>query len=405
VSALSSATDSTTHEAAPQYPRERDNYLDPPSALVTGPPVSPLTFVGGSTGWLVTGFHEAREVLLDPRFSAERWRGDDTVRVISPTVRKNRGNGPGSFLAMDAPEHSRYRGLLTRYFTVRRIRALQPRIDDIVTDCLDALEGAGRPADLVEYFALPIPSLVICEMLGVPYAERETFQQASALVMRQDETGTLFDQGMRTLADFIDGLIRAKRAHPRDDLISYLAADSTLSDVEINNIARLLLVAGHETTTNMLSLGAFALLRNPEQMRRLREDDSLVPAAVEELLRYLSIVNAFPVRIALEDVTVGDVTIRAGQSVAVSIPAANRDTALVEEPHTLDVGRPRSHHLAFGYGIHQCLGQHLARIELTAGYRGLLGRFPRLRLAVPPEEVPMRSDMVIYGAHELPVSW
>ena len=400
-----SASPTATHEPPPRYPKERADYVDPAPALLTGPAISPLTFAGGSTGWLVTGYREGREVLLDPRFSAQRWRGDDTVRPIPRRVREQRGNGPGSFIVMDAPEHSRYRSRLAGHFTLRRMRALEPRITEIVTQCLDALEAAGKPADLVRHFALPIPSLVICEMLGVPYAERETFQKASAQLLRQDATVEQIDDAIGTLDDFIGGLIKVKRDAPRDDLISSLTSGTDLSDAEINGISRLLLIAGHETTTNMLSLGTFTLLQHPDQMRRLREDDSLIPGAVEELLRYLRIVNAFPVRIALEDVTVAGVRIAAGQSVAVSIPAVNRDPALVDEPGSLDVTRPRSSHLAFGFGIHQCLGQHLARIELAAGYRGLLGRFPGLRLAVAPEDVPMRSDMIIYGAHELPVTW
>ncbi|MET7902369.1 cytochrome P450 [Streptomyces sp. NPDC005355] len=395
----------TAHDDLPSYPGERDDYVNPARALLIGPPVSPLRFVGGSTGWLVTGYREAREVLLDPRFSAERWRGDDTVRPVPEWVRENKSSGTGSFLFMDAPEHGRYRGLLMRYFTVRRMRELEGRIEAIVTERLDALEAAGKPADLVRHFALPIPSLVICGMLGVPYEERATFQSVAARLLRHDRSNEDFLAGRATLAAFIGALITAKRKEPQDDLISKLTAVAELTDAEIIGIAALLLVAGHETTTNMLSLGTFALLRDPEQLRRLRADDSLVPGAVEELLRYLSIVNAFPVRIALEDVVVGGVTVKAGESVAVSIPAANRDAALVEDPGTLDVGRPRSSHLAFGYGIHQCLGQHLARTELAAAYRGLLGRFPGLRLAVAPEEVPMRGDMVIYGAHELPVTW
>ncbi|MFD7922652.1 cytochrome P450 [Streptomyces sp. NPDC059740] len=399
------STTSTEPDSLPRYPRERADFVDPQPSLLTGPPVSPLRFAGGSTGWLVTGYREAREVLQHPALSAERWRGDDTIRVISPELRKKSVDRPGAFLTMDAPKHTRYRSQLTRYFTVRRIRALEPRVDEIVAQCLDALEEAGQPADLVHHYALPIPSLVICEMLGVPYAERATFQQASADLLRQDVDPGVLEKAVETLDAFMTSLVEARRSHPQDDLISTLATSTDLSDEEIVGVSRLLLVAGHETTTNMLSLGTFTLLQQPEQMRRLREDDSLVPGAVEELLRYLSIVNAFPVRIALEDVTIGEVTVRAGESVAVSVPAANRDPALVEDPQTLDVGRGRSSHLAFGYGIHQCLGQHLARIELAAGYRGLLRRFPHLRLAVAPEEVPMRSDMVIYGAHELPVAW
>ncbi|MDI5969146.1 cytochrome P450 [Streptomyces sp. SL13] len=395
----------TVHETVPGYPRVRDDYVDPARVLLDLPAISPLTFAGGSVGWLVTGFHEARSVLYDPRFSAERWRGDDTVRPIPRRIRENRGLGPGSFLSMDAPEHDRYRGLLTKFFTVRRMRALEPRIAEIVESCLDDLENAGRPADLVRHFALPVPSLVICEMLGVPYEQRAGFQRASARLLRQNVTEAEFEENFSALIAFVDDTIRAKHAEPGDDLISALVASGELTGTEINGIARLLLVAGHETTMNMLSLGTFTLLRHPDQMARLREDDTLVPLAVEELLRYLSIVNAFPVRVALEDVEVGGILITAGTCVAVSVPAANRDPELVEDPARLDVGRSRSSHLAFGYGIHQCLGQHLARTELAAGYRGLLKRFPDLRLAVAPEDVPMRSDMIIYGAHELPVTW
>jgi cytochrome P450 len=400
-----SAPLSAAEGEAPPYPSRRENFVDPATALITGPAISPLKLVGGSTGWLVTRFSEARQLLRDPRFSAERWRGDDTVRPVPQRVREQRGTGPGSFLSLDPPEHGRYRSLLTGHFTVRRMRALEPRIAQIVSDCLDALAQAGQGADLVRHFALPVPSLVICEMLGVPYAERALFQRASARLLRQDLTEATFAEAMGTLTDFIDGLIKARRVSPGDDLISTLTSGSDLSDDEINGVSRLLLIAGHETTTNMLSLGIFTLLQKPEQMRRLREDGALLPGAVEELLRYLSIVNAFPVRIALKDVSFAGVTVKAGQTVAVSIPAANRDPALTEDPGALDVARPRSSHLAFGYGIHQCLGQHLARLELLVGYRELLARFPGLRLAVPPEEIPMRTDMIIYGAHEMPVAW
>ncbi|CAM5361526.1 Cytochrome P450 OS=Streptomyces antimycoticus OX=68175 GN=SSPO_091870 PE=3 SV=1 [Streptomyces antimycoticus] len=266
------------------------------------------------------------------------------------------------------------------------MRELEARVEDIVANQLDALEAAGKPADLVRHFALPIPSLVICEMLGVPYEEREFFQTVAARLLRQDRTDEEFVAGKTALDDFLRTLVEAKRKEPQDDLISLLTAVDELNDMEIGGIAGLLLIAGHETTTNMLSLGTFALLRRPEQFERLRADELLLPTAVEELLRYLSIVNAFPVRIALEDVVVGGVTIKAGQSVAVSVPAANRDPALVDDPDTLDVGRPRSSHLAFGYGIHQRLGQHLASVE-RVGIPRTVRRFPGLRLAVPPEEV------------------
>ncbi|MGX1914122.1 cytochrome P450 [Streptomyces phaeochromogenes] len=393
------------HQDLPSYPREREDYVDPPAVLRGGPPVSPLRFVEGSIGWLVTGYHEARQVLSDPRFSAERWRGDDTVQPIPAWIRSNRGNGPGTFMVMDPPKHGRYRSLLTRYFTVKRARDLQARVEDIVVEGLDTLEAAGHPADLVRHFALPVPSLVICELLGVPYEERRTFQSVAASIMRQDLGEAAYDEARVTLVRFFDALIKSKRQRPGSDLISELTSGTELRNEEIMGIGAQLLVAGHETTMNMLSLGAFTLLRNPEQTRKLRADPSLIPGAVEELLRYLSILNAFPVRIALEDAVIGGATVRAGQSVAISVPTVNRDPALVDDPDTFDVGRPRSAHLAFGYGIHQCLGQHLARTELVAAFRGLLDRFPALELAVPVEKVRMRTDMVVYGVHELPVTW
>ncbi|GAA2354046.1 cytochrome P450 [Streptomyces violaceusniger] len=393
------------HEALPTYPREREDYVNPPTTLLGGPPISPLRFIEGSVGWLVTGYHEARQVLSDPRFSAERWRGDDTVQPVPAWIRSNRGNGPGTFMVMDPPYHGYYRSQLTRYFTVKRARELETRIEEIVAGGLDSLEAAGRPADLVQHFALPVPSLVICELLGVSYEERKAFQSVAARIMRQDLNDADYHDVRVSLVEFLDALIKSKRKQPGSDLISELTAHTELSDEEIMGIAAQLLVAGHETTMNMLSLGTFTLLRNPDQTRRLRADPSLIPGAVEELLRYLAILNAFPVRIAQEDAVIGGVTVRAGQSVAVSVPAVNRDPALVDDPDTLDVGRPRSAHLAFGYGIHQCLGQHLARTELVAGYRGLLDRFPGLELAIPMEKVRMRTDMVVYGIHELPVTW
>jgi cytochrome P450 len=306
---------------------------------------------------------------------------------------------------MDPPYHGYYRSMLTRYFTVRRAREMAGRIEAIVHESLDTLEAAGKPADLVHNFALPLPSIVICEILGVSYEQRQVFQKVAARVMRQDLNDHEYEEVRVALVQFLDQLISSKRKSPGSDLISELTVVPELRNEEIMGIAAQLLVAGHETTMNMLSLGAFMLMRHPEQADLLRADPSRIPDAVEELLRYLSILNAFPVRIALEDVVVGEATIQAGQSVAVSIPAVNRDPALVDDPQLFDVERPPSAHLAFGYGVHQCLGQHLARTELTAGYRGLLERFPRLALAVPVEELRMRSDMVVYGVHELPVTW
>jgi cytochrome P450 len=368
-----------------------------------------ITAEDGGEVWLATGHEVARALLADPRMSSDRTRSDRLMAKVPPEVRArllDEKARAGSFIGMDAPRHTRYRKLLTGQFTVRRMKALVPRVEEIVTGHLDAMVAAGPPADLVTSFALPVPSLVICELLGVAYADRELFQEHSARSLRLDAPLTEVMRALDDLRTFLYGLVAAKRAAPADDILSGLiAADATLSDDELVGIANLLLVAGHETTANMLALGTFALLEHPGQLAALRAEPMLVAAAVEELLRYLSIVHTGLVRTALADVPVGDRVIPAGALVEVSLPAANRDIRHYAEPDALDLRRPRGPHVAFGHGIHQCLGQQLARVEMTVGFTELLRRLPGLRLAVPAEEVPMRTDMAIYGVHSLPVTW
>ena len=306
---------------------------------------------------------------------------------------------------MDAPEHSRYRKLLTGQFTVRRMRDQTPRIHEIVTDRLDAMIEKGPPADLVRDFALPVPSLVICELLGVDYGDREEFQTRTAKLL---SLTTTVDEQIKNATEqrhFMRSLVREKQLNPGDDLLSGLVTDTDLDTDELTGIANLLLVAGHETTANMLALGTFALLEHPEEFTKLREHPELTENAVEELLRYLSIISMGVSRHAKEDVTIGGVTVRAGETVVVSVPAVNRDETEYPDPHALLVDRPRGHHVAFGHGIHQCLGQQLARVEMTVGFTELLRRLPTLKLAVPADEVPLRTDMSIYGVHALPVTW
>jgi cytochrome P450 len=306
---------------------------------------------------------------------------------------------------MDAPEHTRFRRLLTGQFTVRRMRDLTPRIHEIVTDSLDAMIEKGPPADLVHDFALPVPSLVICELLGVDYGDRDEFQRRTAKLL---SLNTTIDEQIKNtveLRKFMRGLVDAKRRSPGDDLLSGLVRDTDLTDDELTGIANLLLIAGHETTANMLALGTFALLEHPGQFAKLRDEPELTENAVEELLRYLSIISMGVSRHAKEDVVIGGATIRAGETVVVSVPAVNRDDSQYDDPHALLVDRPRGHHVAFGHGIHQCLGQQLARVEMAVGFTELLKRFPALELAVPADEVPLRTDMSIYGVHSLPVTW
>jgi cytochrome P450 len=393
--------------SAMTLPMERDHPFDPPAELRrlrAGRPINRLAFPDGHLGWLVTGHAEARQVLSDPLFSARQELRHFPVRL--PFITEQQGPArPGWFVRMDPPDHTRLRRLLTGQFTVRRMNQLTPRIAAIAREHLDVMERQGPPVDLVQAYALPIPSLVICELLGVPYADRERFQRQTATMMRLGATKEQFMGALLDLSQYLHKLVTAKRAAPTDDLLGALAAGGELSDEELAGVAMLLLIAGHETTANMLALGVYALLRNPDQLAALRADPALLPGAVEELLRYLSIISMGVSRHAKEDVTVGGATIRENETVVVSVPAVNRDESQYPDPHELRVDRPRGHHVAFGHGIHQCLGQQLARVEMTVGFTELLRRLPSLQLAVPADQVPLRTDMSIYGVHALPVKW
>ncbi|MGP3957076.1 cytochrome P450 [Nonomuraea sp. 3N208] len=377
-----------------RLPIERDPKcpFDPPSALRGLPPMSRLEFADGHLGWLATTLEAARTVLADPRFSARTELKHSAVRSTMPGG-AGRPAPPGFFAATDPPGHTRYRRLLTGQFTLRRMRVLEPRIERIAADHLDAMAAAGPPADLVSAYALPIPSMVICELLGVPYEDHDFFQDRSLQIVAP---GGDVARASADLAGYLGELVRRKRAEPGDDLISGLADE--LTDEELVNVAMILLVAGHETTANMLALGVFALLAEGRPYEEGME---------EELLRWLSILHlGAPSRAALEDVEVAGTLVRKGETVALSLPMINRDPAVFEDPDALDPGRQEARrHLAFGHGVHQCLGQQLARIELRIGYRALFERLPRLRLAVPASEVPLRHDAAVYGVGSLPVTW
>ncbi|WP_310724301.1 cytochrome P450 [Streptomyces sp. N2A] len=392
-------------------PMERDaGPFDPPrdvTRLREARPVSPLVFPDGHEGWLVTGYEAVRRVMADTRFSS---RHDlDIVHVPyetpgMPTPTEPSPEIPGLFIAMDPPDQTRLRRKLTGAFTVKRMKTLEEHIVDIVERQLDEMARLAPPVDLVKEFALPVPSLVICELLGVPYEDRESFQVNSATFMEKD---VALDEKMAAytgLTTYLAELVTRKRAEPGEDILSDLARDDDLTIEELTGIAFLLLLAGHETTANMLALGTFALLEHPEQLAELRAAPGLIPDAVEELLRYLSVADIF-YRYATEDIELGGETIGKGSTVVVSLLAANRDPRRFDNPDTLDVHGKARGHLSFGHGVHQCLGQQLARIEMRAGFDGLLRRFPTLELAVPAGEVKLRTDMNIYGVHELPVTW
>lgn len=397
----------TQAPSAPRLPVERTNPFDPPSRigeLRETEPISRLAFPDGHVGWLVTNYALIRRIFADKRFSSrQELRHFPLEHPLA--MEKQPPAKPGMFIRMDGEEHSHYRRLLTGQFTVRRMKALEPRVQEIVDGCLDDLEAAGPGADLVEHFALPVPSLVICELLGVPYDQREKFQRHSKLIMRLDSGGDEVWAAFAAMEDFLGGLVDAKLAEPTDDILGGLCATGELTREELVNMGFLLLVAGHETTANMLGLGTFALLTHPEELAKFTADPAVVDGAVEELLRYLSIIQYGATRAALEDVDLDGVTVREGETLVLSVQGANRDPDRFEDPDRLDVTRSAQGHLSFGHGVHQCLGQQLARVEMRLGYASLFRRFPDLRLAVPPAEVPTRTDMLIYGVHKLPVEW
>jgi len=382
----------------------------PPSEITrlrAARPVSPMVFPDGHEGWLVTGYDEVRQMMADTRFSSRQDIGIihlpyETPGMPAPT--EPSPPMPGMFVAMDPPDHGRLRKRLTGAFTVKRMKQLEEHIVEITEQHLDAMAKLVPPVDLVKEFALPVPSLVICELLGVPYEDRENFQANSAQLMVRDQTLEEKMAAFIGMNTFLTELVTRKRETPGDDILSDLGRYDDLTIEELAGAAFLLLLAGHETTANMLALGTFALLEHPEQLAELRADAELLPAAVEELLRYLSVADIF-FRYATEDLELGGETIRAGSTVIVSLLAANRDPRRFENPDTLDLHRNARGLLSFGHGVHQCLGQQLSRIEMRAGFEGLLRRFPTLSLAVPADEVKLKTDMNIYGVHELPITW
>ncbi|MCG5215318.1 cytochrome P450 [Streptosporangium sp. KLBMP 9127] len=361
-------------------------------------PVFPMKVPGGSTVWLVTRYEDARAVLSDHiAFS------NDFNNVLGATQQED----PGGLGFRDPPEHTRLRRLLTPEFTTRRLRRLVPRIEAIVAEHLDAMEQAGSPADLVEHFALPIPSLVVCELLGVPYGDRSDFLRLSTDRFDFSAGPEASLQAVNDSMAYLTDLVARERKTPGDGLLGMLLRDhgDEVSDRELASLADGMLTGGHDTSTSMLSLGTLWLLQNPAQLARVRDEAAHVVPVVEELLRYLSVVQvAFP-RFARADMELAGQRIAAGEMVLCSLSAANRDPALGRDMDVVLPDRQVATHLAFGHGVHHCIGAPLARMEMQIAFPALLRRFPELRLAVPAEEVSFRGISIVYGVDRLPVAW
>ncbi|GAA1276741.1 cytochrome P450 [Planotetraspora silvatica] len=370
-------------------------------------PVSQVRLWNGGLAWMVTRYDDVREVLADPRLSSDMSRPGFPAHnaSVAATRQKHR-----TFLNMDDPEHAKQRRMVTRDFMIKHVEALRPRIQRHVDALIDEFSAGPQPADLVTGIALPTSSATISELLGVPYEDHEFFESRSRTISSGDVEPVEALQAYEELREFLRGLVDRKRAEPAQDVISHLVELETRGDIgidELLNMLRLLLGAGHETTANMIALGTLALLEHPEQLERLRNDPSpqRVAAAVEELLRYLTISHFGRRRIAVEDLEIGGQTIKAGEAVVVANDSANRDPDAFPDPDVLDLERDARHHLTFGYGVHQCLGQPLARVELQVVYPTLFRRLPDLRLAAPMNELPFKTHSVFYGLFSMPVAW
>ncbi|MFF9076774.1 cytochrome P450 [Streptomyces sp. NPDC014872] len=396
----------------PRFPMRRTcPFSEPPeyAGLRADEPVSRAELkVNGKPTWLVTRHEHVRQVLGDPRVSSNLKRpGYPHQFHISEEML---AHVRLMLLSMDPPDHTAQRRMLIPEFTARRVKEMRPRIQEIVDERIDAMLASDGPVDLVTTLALPVPSLTICELLGVPYADHAQFEAWSAAMMNHDLSPEEYGASVQALDAYLDKLVTLKETEPGDDLISRFLdknrTEQVADHVDVVTMARMMLVGGHETTANMIALGVLALLEHPDLLAELRSDPALLPNAVEELLRVFSISDSGTARVAVEDIEVGGVTIRAGEGILALNNAADHDETVFPDPGTLDLRRQEARsHLAFGYGIHQCMGANLARAELEIVYGTLLRRVPGLRLAVAPEELRFKDDAMVYGVYELPVTW
>lgn len=356
----------------------------------------------GDEAWLVTDYDQVRRLLDDDRLG----RSHRTPETAARTGESALFGGPLGDFDTEHADHARMRALLQPHFSPRHLRSLEPRVEALTAGLLDDLARQGPPADLLARLALPLPILVICELLGVPYSDRDQFR-AWAQDAGNVRDHARSERGLAELFDYGRRLVEHKRAHPGDDVMSRLCATDGVSDEEAATMSMLLLFAGHETTVVQIGLGAMLLLTNRDQWQTLVDDPALIPHAVEELLRATASgggVGGIP-RYARTDFDIDGVAIRAGDLVLLDIGAANHDPLTFADPERVDVARKHTAHLTFGHGAHYCIGAPLARIELKAVFAQLIPRFPSMRLTVDPATLPTRRDVLAGGLVELPVSW
>lgn len=394
----------------PAYPAPRPNPAIPIGMIYSEQratdPVSRVVLPSGFEAWLVSRYDDVRAVLADARFSRYLLYPGAPC-LIEPG---DFSTGERSILNLDPPDHTRLRRLAAKAFTARRIEGMRGRIQEITLELLDQMAAKQPPVDLLEEFAFPLPTAVICELLGVPFDDRQRFRSWSSVIV------TPFQHDMNDVAaaqrdclDHMNQLIENKRARPSDDLLTGLIEardnEARLSEAELIDLATQMLLAGHETTVSLIGTGVILLMRHPDQLAALRADPTLVTSAVEEVLRYESPADTSLLRVALEDVELGGVRIRKGEAVVAVTGSGNFDEKQFANPTAFDITRKHNPHLGFGHGIHFCIGAPLARIEGQVALAGLLDRFPGLRLAVPPEEIVWRPPLSVRGPVAVPIAW
>jgi cytochrome P450 len=398
------ATTSETNLPVIPAPRAAQCPLAPPPAFTewrAEPGLRRVLWQGQPT-WVVSRYHDIRAALVDPRLSA-----DTIPDMFEPS---DAGNTPVMFARIDDPEHHRLRRMMTAQFTFRRTEMMRPQIQEIVDDYLGRMINNGPPADIVRDFALPVPSLVIALMLGVPPKDLGLFQHNTTVGLDTKSSEEQKTQAFAAMYVYIEELVRRKEREPGDDLISRLVTDYVATGQLNRETAAMtgviMMQAGHETTANMIALGTVALLQHRDAFERLgcTDDAAVIANAVEELMRYLTIVHAQVDRVATEDLTIGGQLIRAGDKVLMNLPAGNWDSEFVRDPEDFDIDRNTRGHLGFGYGAHQCIGANLARVEMQVAFATLARRLPGLQLAVSPDALRFK-DSDIYGMKELPVTW
>ncbi|MFC8226417.1 cytochrome P450 [Streptomyces sp. NPDC057287] len=393
--------------AAPPYPQKRTCPYQPPAGyreIGEQGPVLKVTLFDGREAWMVTGYKESREILTHPNLSSLRTHPG--FPIVAPRFRSQIARSL-ALIAMDPPVHDTYRRYLNPHFSLKQVRAMRPELEKLVSGYVDRIIDHGPPADLVPLLAVPLPSLVICRHLGVPYEDHDFFQDASGKVMlgTEEESATAAQE----LVDYIDALVTEQIRTPSDGLLGRLVRERVLpGDLghdELVSIALVLLIAAHETTSSSLALGVITLLEHPEQLALLQQDPERLPGAVEELLRYIATTDLVATRIAKGDIEIAGHLIREGEGVLVSGTLANRDQDVHHDPDTFDILREDTHHVTFGFGIHQCLGQNLARLELEIAFKELFSRLPDLRLATPVDQLPILGAGTVQRVLSLPVEW